>query len=713
MNKLDMPDSDATGELAFAGDAEAAAATPLIPSLPLLRPASGLYEASLAVSRPGPVQIPIPGPLPMGATQADYENASAGRDAAISPTLLTVRREELRLDVDGLFSQRTASGTWYGRSPILHWIAALANTGPNTWSGNIWFKDGNTTTFPYTMVTIKVTRGILPTSATIIYTGGGGAPLMRTLGYKSPYFRPLNLEFDCAQGVAAVLDIQTHAHPNRPATLPNETLSIPTVFRRAGFNVRTNSGNVVPIAGAGGNARWSDQEMHDAMQVYWSRFGNAPKWAFWTFFASLHEQGSSLGGIMFDDIGPNHRQGTAIFVDAFIANAPAGDPAPAAWVRRMRLWTAVHEMGHTFNLAHSWQKSLGTSWIPLANESEARSFMNYPYNVSGGQSAFFANFAFRFSDQELLFLRHAPERFVQHGNADWFDDHGFQHDRVSIEPTFKLELRPPRPNATLEFLEPVVLDLKLTNITDEPQLVDERVLADSEAMTVIIKKKGKPAREHVPFTRRFFQHKAKALAPNQFITDSLFVAVGRNGWDLAEPGEYMVQITLHLDDEDILSTPLLLRVERPRSYEEENFASDFFSDDVGRVLAFDGSRTLDRACDTLHEAADRLKTRRVAVHAHVALGTAKSRSAKVLDLRDADSSGLQSASAVGAKLQLAPADDKAAREHLEVLTKDSQLADQTLGSTDYAYYLEQHQDLLGARSTHARVLKIAMDAGTT
>jgi hypothetical protein len=46
------------------------------------------------------------------------------------------------------------------------------------------------------------------------------------------------------------------------------------------------------------------------------------------------------GGIMFDDIGPNHRQGTAIFIDSFISQAPAGDANAAAWVRRMRVYRA-------------------------------------------------------------------------------------------------------------------------------------------------------------------------------------------------------------------------------------------------------------------------------------------------------------------------------------------------------------------------------------
>ena len=725
MNKLDTLDAPQLGELAFAGDPEAIAAAPAIPILPLLRPASGLYEAAVRIPLPGPIPLPQPIPIPVpvvpprptptpgGLAQSEYD--MDGVAAAVPPLLLTLRREQLRLDVDGLYPQRAASGTLYGPlGPTVHWVASLQSTAPNTWAGNIWYKDGGGAAgFPYTQVVIKVVRGILPTNATITYTGGGAAPVVRTLAYKSPYFHPINLEFDYAQNTTPVLNIQTYAHPNHPATLPNETLTIQTVYRRAGFDVTTNTteSSMVPLALAapGLNRNWSDMEMHDAMQVYWSRFANAPQWAFWTFFAALSESGTSLGGIMFDDIGPNQRQGTAIFVDAFIANAPAGDPAPAAWVRRMRFWTAVHEMGHTFNLAHSWQKALGAPWIPLANEPLARSFMNYPYAVPGGQAAFFADFMFRFSDQELLFMRHAPERFVQQGNALWFDHHGFQMDRVSKEPTFTLELRPPRQKTAFEFLEPVVIDLKLTNISGEPQIVDEKLLADAEGMTVILKKKGKAARQYSPFARRCYLPKAKALAPGQSLVDSLFVSAGRNGWDLAEPGEYFIQVMLHLDEEDILSKPLALRVERPRSYEEENLASDFFTEDVGRILAFDGSRApvLKRACDTLAETTDMLKTRRVAVHAHVALGSSLAKSSKLLDLRDVEPGVFGSASQYSGKIQPAHGDEREARAHLEVLTKQPTEADETLGRTDYTYYLEQSGELLGTKATTQRLLEIA------
>ena len=68
----------------------------------------------------------------------------------------------------------------------------------------------------------------------------------------------------------------------------------------------------------------------------------------------------------------------------------------------------------------------GDPWIPLTDDSEARSFMNYPSRVAGGEAAFFGNFRFRFLDEELVFMRHAPRRFVQMGNEDWFSNHGFE-----------------------------------------------------------------------------------------------------------------------------------------------------------------------------------------------------------------------------------------------------------------------------------------------
>src|SRR6266545_5824195 len=650
--------------------------------------ASGLYQAKIGLNLPHLSAIPVLG------------------------SLLPVRREELRLDVDGLYPQQMASGTQYsGLTQVVHWIARLQPNGTDRWKGSICFREGSTATFRYTTVDVRVQRALTATSqsATLTFSGGGMPRRTSVLQYGGPYFHPIEFEFDAAAGTSGVTAINTADHPARPAGLPAEALSLETVYRRAGFSVTKSGGDsVVPLAGAGADTVWSNQEMHDAMQVYWSRFSPKAQWSVWVFFASLHETGTSLGGIMFDDIGPNQRQGTAIFENAFISQAPQGDLAADAWVRRMRFWTAAHEMGHTFNLAHSWQKSLGTTWIPLADEPTALSYMNYPYRVPPGpQNTFFQGFEYRFSDAELLFMRHAPYRFVQQGNALWFDHHGFQGANAELESPLRLDVRVNRAKAQFEFLEPVVVELKLSNVSGEPRLIPEQLLQTSERMTVIVKKDGATARQYLPFARYCFQEKQTVLAPGQPIYDSLFVGAGRNGWDLAEPGNYTIQVALHLDDEDVVSAPLRIRVAPPRAYDEEHLAQDVFTDQVGRVLAFDGSGVLVAANDTLREVTERLPDRRVAVHARIALGNAVAGRRKRLEV-GGGLSPAQSLSALDAQIVEAPADASEVRRQLEpVLTGEAQTSAETLGHIDYHDYVDRFAQWLtreGDASTAVQVM---------
>ncbi|MGH7152189.1 MAG: hypothetical protein ACREIU_15900, partial [Planctomycetota bacterium] len=407
---------------------------------PLVVRVSGRYER----------RAPIPLPSPAAPSAEDG-----------FPIALPIRRETILLDVDGRYPLRTASGTVHvGLKERVHWIARLNRIGAFLWRGRIWYRDGLPAAHPYTAVEIQVIDPLFPASrrAAARFTGGGAPDRTVVYEYRSRAFRAVEFEFDCTPDATPVFSIGTHDHPIHPGSIPAEALTIQEVFRRAGYVVRTSGDtDQVPLAPLSGtDGKWSDLEMHDAMETYWSRFADRAQWAMWVFFARLHEQGTSLGGIMFDDIGPNHRQGTAIFTGSFIDEAPSGDPAPDAWRKRMKFWTACHEMGHAFNLAHSWEKSLGTGWIPLADDLEARSFMNYPRYVAGGESAFFGTFPFRFSDPELLFMRHAPERFVEMGNADWFDHHGFEQAEVRSGSGLRLEVRINQPRADLEFLEPLV-----------------------------------------------------------------------------------------------------------------------------------------------------------------------------------------------------------------------------------------------------------------
>jgi hypothetical protein len=607
--------------------------------------------------------------------------------------------EELRLDVDGRYPQMTASGT-IPISPVerLHWIASLTASGPHTYTGGIWYKDPATTPFAYTTVEIKVSPTILlGRKAKVIFTGAGVKPRARLFKFRSPYFHKVEFEFDAESPTVPVTQIATCAHPNRPPTVACEDLTIQRVFQRSGFDVSVSPSPSALPAPTGGT--WSDMEMHDAMTVFWSRFANLPQWALWTFFADQHETGHGLGGIMFDEIGPQHRQGTAIFYNSFISDPPPADPDPVSWVARNRFWTAVHEMGHAFNLAHSWQKSLGAPfgipWIPLTDEPEARSYMNYPFFVNGGESAFFSDFEYRFTNQELLFMRHAPERFVRMGDAAWFDNHGFERARLQPSPALSLDIRVNRARTVFEFLEPVVVELKLKNISGEPQIVNENILTTLDGITIALKRQGSPARQYVPFAQYCMRSTPKVLQPGEALYGSVYVTAGLNGVDIAEPGRYLLQAALHTPTGDIVSAPLTLRIAPPRNYDEELIAQDFFTDEVSRVLAFDGSRVLGEANKVLREVVDRLSDRRVAKHARVPLGLAVAEPAKVLTVASSRETVLRTAGERGGAIKMESGQPERATNELKTaLLNNADVAAESLGHVDYKVYVDDLTDLL-------------------
>lgn len=675
---------------------------PITPLPPLLLRASGLYATALTIppTKPIPVPVPFPPPIPKpGPVEL------AGGD----PSALILRREDLRLDVDGRYPQMTASGTLFrGISSRLHWVANLTPAGTNSWTGTIWYKDGDAAALPYTQVRISVVRSLFinQRKATAVFSGGGSATRTVNYNFVSFFFDRVEFEFDQEEGATGILSIDTHAHPTRPASLPAESLSIVEVFRRTGFDASASPNvSTIPTDGPDTNDTWSDAEMHDAMQTYWSRFSNTAQWSMWVLFARQHDTGASLGGVMFDDIGPAHRQGTAIFTNSFITVPPAGDPAPDAWVNRMIFWTAVHEMGHAFNLAHSWQKHLGTPWIPIASDDEARSFMNYPFRVQGRDPAFFSSFDYRFSDQELLFLRHAPRRFVQMGNADWFDNHGFEQAETDPAASFTLEIKVEREKGLYEFLEPVMVELTLTNRSDQPHIVPEDLLEDSDHMIVVLKRDGHPARRWAPFARYCRKARMRVLQPGESLTANLFVSAGLNGWDLAEPGRYLVQMALEVDEAMVVSNPLRLRVAPPKGYEEELLAQDVFTDEAGRVMALDGSRVLESGINAWRSVAERLPHSRAALHAQICLTLPEMQPYRLLEVTDGGKGGGHAC-----RIRVAPANPEAGRESLQALARNSEFARATLGSTDFAYYSATMLDLVEDAAMDKGPLKDAADA---
>ncbi len=632
---------------------------PQIPPFRFCAPVSGRYNLK-----------PVPGPFPH-----------------VNLIFVTVR-----VDVDRFLPQSRISIEVSRLIPnsTAHAIAEVTSdrclaTNNRRITGTITYRDGNAALIPGDTVVFEAKRGLGFNygSYTLTLSGAGTSPRTYTLVNRSQRFDPVEFEVDVVENAgAAVTDYDTGSHPNRPADLPIETLTLESVFRRSGFDV-TMSPNVttIPTADAGSDGTWSDSEMHNAMVTYWSRFADRPQWAMWVLYAARHDQGRDLGGIMFDDIGANHRQGTAIFTDSFIQDAPAGDPNAAAWRRRMTFWTAVHEMGHAFNLAHAWQKALGTPqapgdpWIPLANEPESRSFMNYPFRVSGGEAAFFADFRFRFSDDELIFMRHAPRRFVQMGNSDWFVNHGFEAPSALRQSgNWTLEIRPNKDLNTYRFLEPVVMELKLSNASARPASVDEDLLSDGRHFVVTIQREGGQPRRWRPLITRCHEFEETSLKTGEAIYGSHTIAASTDGWLIDEPGFYKIQAAVDLGGDVVVSNVLRLYVTPPESKAESAVAPDFFTEDVGRAIVFGGAPALNSAMETLRKVVETCPDNPAAIHASTALSGPQLKNYKVLEGDERKDLSIHSQSADV---------DTAAKEQVAALLEDPDAAAETMGHIHY------------------------------
>ena len=757
-----LPDNEhpayIAGTLAESNEAGAHAPVPGGPMPgPIPGPVPGPFPGPIPGPVPGPVPIPLPRPVPLpfprpiplpqfcGAVSGRYRYSTPVQPVPPRPVPWTPWRPRpsgpfipgpiipinmltvvVRVDVDRFYPQQRISvevsrlfprATAHAIAEVQSDICSSLNN--RTIVAGITYRDGDASLIPGNTLTFTARRtsGFGYGAYRLQMSGGGITPRSYDLSFESRYFDPVEFEVDRVSNATPVITAyDTGSHPNRPAGLPNETLSLQTVYQRAGFDVAMSpNASVIPTSGAGANGTWSDTEMHNAMVAFWSRFADRPNWAMWVLYAHRHDSGRGLGGVMFDDIGPNHRQGTAIFTDSFIQDVPPGDPDPAAWRNRMQFWTAVHEMGHGFNLAHSWQKALGVPqgapgdpWIPLANDPDSRSFMNYPFRqpLPGGEQVFFSDFEFRFSDDELLFMRHAPRRFVQMGNSNWFENHGFEApDALSQTGNWALEIRPNRDSNTYRFLEPVTMELKLTNTSGAAVETEDDLLGDGRHFTVFLQREGGPVRQWKPMITRCHESHQDNLDAGEATYGAHMISATGDGWTVDEPGFYKLQAAVDMGAEVVVSNVLRLYVAPPSSNDEAAVAPDYFTEDVGRVLVFRGAPELAAAQDTLQEVAARCADNPAARHAEVALSAPGLRDFKTLDA--AGGRGAMKIAAKSARV------DTAARAQSAALIDKAAAAADTMGHIPYfgqlrtlAEALEDAGDRKGAVSVMEHSVKL-------
>ncbi len=494
---------------------------------------------------------------------------------------------ELRVDVDGFRPMRRVSGDYYRLSGATKtYFGSFVVNKPRIRiiSGSVVIEGVATMTWSSTFNRLRVTiprHNALqpPATATALWMN---AQRRRGASYsclwESSFFRTVELEQDQEEGVTPFSSYNTGTLPSGG---PARTLTVGRAYAETGVELReTGRTNTVEA-----NGTWSNAELHLAMENHFSRWRDQPQWKVWLFHAKQHDIGPGLLGIMFDQKGLQ-RQGCAVFYNRIGGNAPTR--------LRDQLYTCVHELGHCFNLFHSFHKTFMTP--PLPNRPLALSWMNYPWRYpNGGAGGFWSRFPFQFDSLEVIHLRHAfRNNIIMGGNpfGRGAAREGFEEfdDPIGDRSGLRLELSA-QPVQSLG--APVHVNLALAALDNRRHEVSSHLDPKFGYVQLVIQT---PDGRVLPFEHPIehcVKHTPFELTPEapKAIPACAYIGYDREaGQVFQQPGAYQLRAAYAAEDGSIvLSNIAPVHIRRPVNAEEAELADLMLSDDVGMLMALDGS----------------------------------------------------------------------------------------------------------------------------
>ena len=543
-------------------------------------------------------------------------------------------RLDLRADVDRAGTLNTASFDFFSLGIITsYWGSFTLNTPSVTYtSTKVTIEGGFTGTKSVwaNKVRIEINRNLIlsPAAPAVVkFFQNTIAGAIYTCSYSSSYFRTVLLETDYENGTVLGTDYNTGS---LSSPLPHRILNIVKAYGEAGVNMVMTGGNdIVANNESGADARWTETEMHASMIHHFSKYSTIPQWAAW-LFAARRAVSTGLLGIMFDylpSLKPQ-RQGCAIFQDTIKDYYPGSD------YNRHILYAYVHEMGHCFNLLHSWDKGRPNSL----------SWMNYDwkYDQLNGAGSFWNNFNFIFDTGELMHIRHGFRNNVIMGGSDFASGSGleqqdaltvFEGDMMENNSGLKLELQPVKKSYSLG--EPVVVEIKLRCMDMNGKVVNGTIHPKYDYVRIaILKPNGKTAL-YEPFAHNCMLPKDTPLdQENNSVYASAYIGYGKDGFYFDQPGFYKLKAAYQVQDGSILqSDEMTIRVKSPVTAQEDEIADLYFTSDAGKLFYLLGSdaETLKQGVADMQTVHEKYKNHPLSIYAEMVLGVNEAMRFKTVD----------------------------------------------------------------------------------
>ena len=631
-------------------DAEEEAARPANGDAPV---AAAERAPTAALAPPPPFPTPFP-PIPLPFLRkrlvyGRYRSAGGGYEL------------ELRVDVGGsrpmnrfsadFFYVSGATQSYFGSfrvdAPTITTTATeikLEGLGTFSWSAGA----------PFVRVTIPQKTIFEPAApATVQFiTPPSTLGATYSCAFASPYFRSVLWEQDCVAGAVPFVSYDTNQLA-KPAGSHSGALDVSGAYRLAGIEVLpSGTPNVIPVAAAGADAKWTDAELHAAMVGNFSLWANVPQWKVWLLVATEHV--GAYRGIMFDYTDTHQRQGCAVFSNAIAGSAP--------YDQRAQLRTYVHEIGHAFNLLHSWQKNLADPPQPLGDNSGFGdlSWMNYTWNYQpssgpGGDAAYWSAFPFQFTNNEVIHLRHGLYNNVVMGANP------FAKGAAEVDPDIFSAPAEDRSGLALEvrskrnfgYGEPVVVEIKLAATDTRGTATHGYLHPNDDFTTIAIRQPSGRTVLYRPMLRHCAdEHREVRVGADLALYKSAYIGHGRDGGYFEQPGRYAIRAAyVAADGSRIVSPVTELRVRPPVTARDEEVGELLMGDEQGQLLALLGSDSehLAGGNEALDELLDKHGNHPLATFARLAKGVNAARVFKTIlpdkrvTVRDADPSAATTA----------------------------------------------------------------------
>jgi hypothetical protein len=501
---------------------------------------------------------------------------------------------ELRVDVDGSRPMNRLSGDLFrGTGATTNYFGSFIVNSPTftRTASSVTIEGLGEYTWSTEAPRVKVTMSP-PAPVTIqFFTISGSPGSIYICPFVSSYFRSVQWEQDSVVGTVPFVSYNTGSLP-QPPNSPSRELTVSKAYAEAGIELQTAGlTNIVDTSASGTDTKWSDSELHAAMVSNFSLWEDIPQWKVYLIVATSHVDG--WRGIMYDQQG-FQRQGCAVFYDAIQGTDAAR--------QRAQLRTYVHELGHCFNLLHSWQKDLADPPAPLGPNGGLGdlSWMNYVQNYQppppapGGEAAYWANFPFQFTDNEIIHLRHAFYRNITFGGNAFGTGAAEVESEKFADPTednsgLKLELRS---KDVYAYGEPVVAEIKLSTTDLRGKRAHSHLHPDGEMVQIAIRKPSGRTVLYRPMIEHCVDEVKTVTLTSEHpaIYDSAYIGYGKNGFYFDQPGAYQLRaIYIAQDGSRVVSPTLNLQVRSPYTATDEEVGELFMGDEQGQLLKLLGS----------------------------------------------------------------------------------------------------------------------------